>query len=196
MGRLKEEMTAKPPLAPHFPKRGELLVGKFVDGEWYRAKVEKVAKNEVSLRYIDYGNREVVDASRCAPLPMGFTKPDAFAHQIRLACVKFPKDEEYLEDAVARLMEEVMKGEVLCNTEYKNGGVEFVSLQRKDTSEDVAASLLRQGLLLVEERRDRRMAALLEEYRAAVEEAKRKHLNIWQYGDCGEDDAAEFGMER
>lgn len=34
------------------------------------------------------------------------------------------------------------------------------------------------------------------EYRSGQEEAKRKHLNIWQYGDVTDDDAHEFGMER
>ena len=33
-------------------------------------------------------------------------------------------------------------------------------------------------------------------YRAAQESARRKHLNVWQYGDVTEDDAHEFGMER
>lgn len=36
----------------------------------------------------------------------------------------------------------------------------------------------------------------LSEYRNGQEEAKRKHLNIWQYGDVTDDDAHEFGMER
>jgi len=36
----------------------------------------------------------------------------------------------------------------------------------------------------------------LKDYKAAEEEAKRKHLCIWQYGDITEDDAREFGMGR
>lgn len=34
------------------------------------------------------------------------------------------------------------------------------------------------------------------EYKAAQEEAKKKRLNIWQYGDITEDDAKEFGLGR
>ena len=34
----------------------------------------------------------------------------------------------------------------------------------------------------------------LEDYRAAQDEAKKGHLNIWEYGDITEDDAKEFGL--
>lgn len=30
-----------------------------MDNEWYRAKIEKVQGNNVSINYIDYGNKEV-----------------------------------------------------------------------------------------------------------------------------------------
>lgn len=36
----------------------------------------------------------------------------------------------------------------------------------------------------------------LKDYKAAEQEAKTKHLCIWQYGDITEDDAREFGMGR
>jgi staphylococcal nuclease domain-containing protein 1 len=32
------------------------------------------------------------------------------------------------------------------------------------------------------------------EYRAAQEDAKRKHVNIWRYGDITDDNAREFGL--
>lgn len=34
------------------------------------------------------------------------------------------------------------------------------------------------------------------DFKTAENEAKTKHLNIWQYGDITEDDAREFGVAR
>jgi staphylococcal nuclease domain-containing protein 1 len=58
MEQLRGELTSNPPLPGSYkPKRGELCAAKFVDGEWYRAKVEKVqGNNVVSVLYIDFGN--------------------------------------------------------------------------------------------------------------------------------------------
>ena len=36
-----------------------MCAAKFVDEEWYRAKIEKMSKDDVSVLYLDYGNRWV-----------------------------------------------------------------------------------------------------------------------------------------
>lgn len=48
----------------------------------------------------------------------------------------------------------------------------------------------------MESTRDRRLAALAAEYRAAQEHAKGQRLNLWRHGDISEDDAVEFGARR
>ncbi|XP_042886727.1 staphylococcal nuclease domain-containing protein 1-like isoform X1 [Penaeus japonicus] len=197
MDKLRQEFTKNPPLAGAYtPKRNELCAAQFIDGSWYRAKVEKVTAGKVSVRYIDYGNKEETQSVKCAALPMGFHSAPGYAHEFHLALVKFCKDEDFLEDALAAFMSEVMDREVLINREYRISGAEYITIQRSDTKADVAKTLLSQGLLLLDERRDKRLQSLVSEYRTAQEEAKRKHLNIWQYGDITDDDAHEFGMER
>lgn len=197
MDNLRTEFESKPPLGGAYsPKRGDLCAAQFTDGLWYRAKVEKVAGSNVSVRYIDYGNREVTQSLKCASLPGSFSSAPPYAHELHLALVKFSKDDDYVDDALQLLMGEVMEREVLVNREYRNGGFDFVTIQRADTKADVARTLLSQGLLLLDERKDKRLQSLVSEYRSAQEEAKRKHLSIWQYGDVTDDDAHEFGMER
>jgi uncharacterized Fe-S radical SAM superfamily protein PflX len=36
----------------------------------------------------------------------------------------------------------------------------------------------------------------VKDFKTAEEEAKMKHLNIWQYGDITQDECKEFGMAR
>ncbi len=66
MEQLRSEMTTNPPLPGSYsPKRGDLCAAKYTDDEWYRAKIERINKdNTVNILYIDYGNvREPDDLS-------------------------------------------------------------------------------------------------------------------------------------
>lgn len=93
MEKIRQEFIANPPLPGAFkPKRGELCAAKFTDDEWYRARVEKISGTEISVFYIDYGNREVVDITRCATLPQSFVTDKQYAHEYALACVQLPND--------------------------------------------------------------------------------------------------------
>jgi staphylococcal nuclease domain-containing protein 1 len=94
MAKIQQEFIASPPLSGAFiPKRGELCAAKFEDdGQWYRARVEKVSGSNVCVFYIDYGNRAIVDVSQCAALPSGFSADKPYAHEYALACVQLPKD--------------------------------------------------------------------------------------------------------
>ncbi|XP_064077337.1 staphylococcal nuclease domain-containing protein 1-like [Macrobrachium nipponense] len=197
MSNIHHEFTARPPLGgAYVPKRGDLCAAQFVDGAWYRAKVEKVSGSSVSVRYIDYGNREVTQSLKCASLPSNFSSASPYAHELHLALIKFSKDEDFVEEALGLLMTEVMDREVLVNKEYRVGGLDYVTIQRSDTKADVAKTLLLQGLVLLDERKDKRLQSVITEYRSAQEEAKKEHRCMWQYGDVTDDDAHEFGMER
>ena len=65
---------------------GDLCAAKFVDGQWYRAKVEKKnSKDEVAVLYIDYGNRANIPTAKCGSLPGAFVSLPAFAHEYSMA---------------------------------------------------------------------------------------------------------------
>ncbi|CAG7833367.1 unnamed protein product [Allacma fusca] len=200
MGELRRELTEKPPLTGAYtPKKGEVCVARYsADNEWYRAKVEKVSPGgEVTVLFIDYGNRENIKSSRCAQLPsIPTTSATAFAKEFALACVSLPSDEEYASDAINALRVDTAEGKFLLNVEYKNNGVDYVTLVDESSKEDVGERLVRDGLLLVENRKERRLQKLVRDYKAAETEAKKNHNNIWRYGDITEDDAREFGLGR
>jgi staphylococcal nuclease domain-containing protein 1 len=92
--QIRQEFTANPPLAGAYtPKRNEICAAKFAfDGQWYRARVEQMFGAQVTVFYIDYGNRETLDALACAALPSSFAADKPYAHEYALACVKLPND--------------------------------------------------------------------------------------------------------
>ena len=76
-------------------------------------------------------------------------------------------------------------------------GTPYVSLhwvtENEDSGTDIVKNLISEGLLMVDRKGGRRMAKMLGTYTEAMEEAKKSHLNIWEYGDITDDDAKEFG---
>jgi len=195
MEQLRQDLSTNPPLpGAYTPKRGDLCAAKFVDGEWYRAKVEKVQGNSIHLLYVDYGNREVTGTNNLATLPAIYHTLPEQARQYALACVQFPSDEEAKQDAIDALTHDTLNKQFLLNVEYKNAATECVSLSIPDTKDDVAQSLLADGLVLMELRKERRLAKLVATYQKAQEKAKQSRLNLWRYGDFVGDDAKEFGF--
>ncbi|OXA52850.1 staphylococcal nuclease domain-containing protein 1 [Folsomia candida] len=194
---IRRELAEKPPLTGAYtPKKGDLCVARFsADNEWYRAKIEKVEKDQVHVLYIDYGNREVIKSSRCAVLPsVPGASDQGFAKEYTLGFVSLPSDPDYAQEAIYALKHDTQEGNLLLNIEYRNGGIEYVSLAVEESKADIAQNLVKEGLLMVENRKERRLQKLVKDFKTAESEAKMKHLNIWQYGDITEDDAREFGM--
>ena len=72
---------------------GDLCAAKFVDGQWYRAKVEKTSPSgDVAVLYIDYGNRANIPKAKCGSLPGAFVSLPAFAHEYTLALCNLCSD--------------------------------------------------------------------------------------------------------
>uniref|UniRef100_A0A1W7R9I0 Staphylococcal nuclease domain-containing protein 1 n=1 Tax=Hadrurus spadix TaxID=141984 RepID=A0A1W7R9I0_9SCOR len=195
--KLRQEMANNPPLpGAYVARKGDFCAANYIDGQWYRAKVEKVIGNAVHLSYIDYGNKEVTDSSKLATLPSTFQSFPHAATHYGLACIKLPKDAEVLYDAREALMEDTQNNkELLLNVEYRNSGLEYVTLLSAEDKEDIVKSLIAEGLLLVDERREKRLQKIISEYKAEEQIARSNRRNIWRYGDFDDDDAAEFGYK-
>lgn len=195
MEQLRKELeTNTPVVGAYTPKRGAICAAQFsVDNQWYRAKVEKISNNKASVLYIDYGNREEVPFSMLAALPPVFQSLPAQATLFGLACVKCPDDEDAKRDAYEALNHDVFGKQLVVNSEYKANGVDFVTGQLGESRDDVAFSLISDGILLVENRKEKRLSKLVASYMNAQEKAKSARQNLWRYGDITEDDAREFG---
>jgi len=192
MDSIREEFNNNPPLAGAYqPRKNDVCAAKFVDNQWYRAKVEKVAGSDVSVLYIDYGNRAVVPKTKVASLPSSFQGALPYARPYSIALVSLPQDEELAALCVQGLKEDLLDQTVNMNVEYRVGSESFVTFSQ--SGEDIGKGLVSDGLLLVDKKGGRKLASLLREYEDAMAVAKKAHLNIWKYGDITADDAKEFG---
>jgi len=193
MDNLREEFTANPPLAGAYqPRKNDLCAALFVDGAWYRAKVEKVTPSDVSVLYIDYGNRATVPKTKVASLPSSLQSPGGYARLYNLALISLPDDTELAGLGIQGLREDLLDIPLKMNIEYRVGTDTYVTFT-DDEGADIGKGLVGDGLLLVDRKGGRKLAKLLKEYEEAMEKAKKDHLNIWRYGDITADDAKEFG---
>ena len=145
-----------------------------------------------------FPSRATIPKTRLGALPAAFMKHQPFAKEYSLALCQLPQDEEYNGMSLKAMREDLLAGPVNMNVEYKVTGAPHVSLHwisegKKDESNDIIKGLIGEGLLMVDRKGGRRMAKMLGSYTEAMEEAKKGHLNIWEYGDITEDDAREFG---
>ncbi|KAI0236877.1 Staphylococcal nuclease domain-containing protein 1 [Lamellibrachia satsuma] len=194
MEQLRADLRENPPLpGAYTPKPRDICAAMFEDGEWYRAKVEKVVKNQVHVLFIDYGNRDITESTRLATLPTTYIPLAPQAQEYVLAGVALPPEEEDVQLAVDSLTNDVLNKECLLNYEYKSSSVDAVTLLYADTKDDIAQNLITEGLVLVEQRREKRLNKLMTTYKKAEEKAKADRLSVWRYGDFTADDAREFG---
>jgi staphylococcal nuclease domain-containing protein 1 len=186
MADLQAHFTSNPPTAGTYaPKRGTLCAAKYTDGLWYRAQIERVSHNEISVLYVDYGNRASLAVGQLATLPAEHTKFPHFAKEYKLALVAAANDEDWKKDALAAL-EKMCEGVCEMNMEYSQQGQEFISLLSGEGA-DVSEQLVKDGLLQVLPRKGKKLSSLVNSYISAQDKARKERLNIWCYGDFRED---------
>lgn len=198
MEELRVEMDTNPPLPGSYtPKKGDLCAAKYSDDQqWYRAKVEKIEGSKIHVLFVDYGNKEVTSAVCLAQLPSNFAIMSPQATEYTMAFISMPDDDDAKLDAQDAFYHDVMNRQLMLNVEHRIGGSECVTLCDPDTKDDVAKGLISQGLVLVEQRKEKRFSKMITEYTKAQDLAKANRLNMWRYGDFREDDAKEFGYSR
>ncbi|XP_041113786.1 staphylococcal nuclease domain-containing protein 1-like [Polyodon spathula] len=200
METMRSEIAAHPPVeGSYLPRRGDYCISKFADGEWYRARVEKIeSPAKVHVFYIDYGNRENVPSTRLGALPPAFNirTLSAQAAEYGFAYIQVPQDEDARADVVDSIVRDIQNTQCLLNVEYMGGSCPHVTLQFTDTKDDVGLGLVKQGMVMVDVRKEKHLQKVVKEYLIAQESAKAARLNLWRYGDFRADDADEFGYRR
>lgn len=195
MQNLRQEFTNSPPLiASYTPKKGDLCAARFSDdGLWYRARVDKIQGSQISITYVDYGNKEITTSANLASLPSTYHALPPCACEYTLAFIKPPPDTDIASDARTEFYETVDNRVLLLNIEYKLGSIPFVTLLSSDEKDDIGKELVSKGFVFVDHKRDKKFQKIVNDYLSAQESAKKNRFNLWQYGDVTEDDAKEFG---
>lgn len=200
MENMRNDIASHPPVEGSYaPRRGEFCIAKFVDGEWYRARVEKVeSPAKVHVFYIDYGNREILPSARLGTLPPAFSTRvlPPQATEYAFAFIQVPQDEDARTDAVDSVVRDIQNTQCLLNVEHLSASCPHVTLQFADSKGDVGLGLVKEGLVMVEVRKEKQFQKVITEYLNAQESAKSARLNLWRYGDFRADDADEFGYSR
>ncbi|CAM2098826.1 unnamed protein product [Caretta caretta] len=200
MENMRSEIASHPPVeGSYMPRRGDYCIAKFVDGEWYRARVEKVeSPARVHIFYIDYGNKETLPSTRLGTLPPAFSTRilPAQAIEYKFAFIQVPQDDDARADAVDSVVRDIQNTQCLLNVEHLGPSCPQVTLQFADSKGDVGLGLVKEGLVMVEARKEKQFQKVITEYLNAQELAKTNRLNLWRYGDFRADDADEFGYSR
>lgn len=91
-----------------------------------------------------------------------------------------PGDEDAKGDAEEKFYQDTLNKELNLTVQYRVGSLEYVTLQYKDSKEDVGRSLISDGLVIVEKQKAKWMSKLVADYTKAQEKAKDSHVNLWR----------------
>lgn len=75
-------------------------------------------------------------------------------------------------------MQDSLNRELLLNVEYRVGTMEYVSVLLGDVKDDVVKGLISDGLLTVENRKERRLQKMIKDYKATEESAKHSRVSL------------------
>ncbi|KAF1536478.1 Staphylococcal nuclease domain-containing protein 1, partial [Eudyptes schlegeli] len=142
--------------------------------------------------------KETLPATRLAALPPAFSARvlPAQATEYKFAFIQVPQDDDARADAVDSVVRDIQNTQCLLNVEHLGPGCPHVTLQFADSKSDVGLGLVKEGLVMVEVRKEKQFQKVITEYLNAQETAKSARLNLWRYGDFRADDADEFGYSR
>lgn len=76
------------------------------------------------------------------------------------------------QEAVDALNHEILGKQMVVNSEYKANGIDYVTCLLGESQEDVGLSLISDGLVLAELRKEKRLNKLVATYKNAQEKAK------------------------
>lgn len=144
-----EDRTGKIEKLLECPSIGDFCICSFsVDKKYYRAVVERIVdKNVVQVKYIDYGNKEIVDLSRLNKLSKEFTKVPCLTVSCCLAnVVSSGGNEKWSTSEVEffRMMLKTNEEYIIIPVEILENNFYSVDIKNKDGA-DVADMLVKKG---------------------------------------------------
>lgn len=86
--------------------------------------------------------------------------------------------EDAKQDAIDALYNDILNKQFSLNQEYKANGMDYVTLRADETdaSGDIGLALLEEGYVMVDQRKEKRLAKLMSDYQKAQEKAKKDRV--------------------
>ncbi|XP_022805064.1 uncharacterized protein LOC111342268 isoform X2 [Stylophora pistillata] len=128
---------------------GDLCAAQFSqDKVWYRAVVLERVPNGYRVRYVDFGNSEVLQKEKVCSLPESFQRLPPLSLTCSLAGVKKPKTRGWTPEAIQQFKTLVADRTFLCRIVYTHGVTNIVELldPNRGEEESIANSLIGAGL--------------------------------------------------
>lgn len=133
---------------PSPPASGEICAARFsVDSVWYRALILEQVSGGFRVRYIDFGNSEVVLPGDICPLPRQFQSFPPLSLTCSLAGVRKPRGQNWSVEAIQQFKSLVAGKPFLCRIVYTHGNTNIVELLDpcRGYEQTVANSLISSG---------------------------------------------------
>lgn len=201
--------TTKPVVQEEPLKKGEdgykpFCASKFSDGQYYRCVAEgkNEDKTKIEIRYIDYGNIEIVDPKAIVALPQE-VKDLKFAGQaarMKLAYLNGPA-QDYADDGRDFFADGVLYKSYKCSERMYDDECMPVSLMFEEEGEedkastfiDIAKTMLSNGMATTNSRvrvakfNEKHKKLTVDAYKKLEERAVTDRVGQWMYGDVTED---------
>ena len=153
MRDLNHNITTSPCIqqtkASLFPN--QLCAAKFSeDSRWYRAVVLEKLPSGFTVRYVDFGNSEVVPESAVCPLAQQFQSFPPLSLQCSLAGVRKPKGQDWKPEAVQQFKSLVANKPFMFRIVHTHGIVNIVELldPLQNREQTVANALISSGMFM------------------------------------------------
>lgn len=127
---------------------GDWCAAQFSQDEvWYRAVVLERVPNGYRVRYVDFGNSEVLQEDKVCSLPESFQRLPPLSLTCSLAGVKKPKTRGWSPEAIQQFKTLVADRTFLCRIVYTQGVTNIVELldPNRGGEESIANSLIGAG---------------------------------------------------
>lgn len=160
---------------------------------WNRAKVESsLPDGKVRVRYIDYGNVDVLPVNRLRPLDSTVMHFPPQAKECVFGFVKsMPVTEEFGHEA-ATMLADTAWGHTLSASVHGRDEQGRLQVSLFKNGKSISAVLLQAGVIRIDRKSVRDAAsyqqAVLDDLTAAQAAAKKNRLLLWRYGDVESDD--------
>uniref|UniRef100_A0A7S3GBZ8 Uncharacterized protein n=1 Tax=Palpitomonas bilix TaxID=652834 RepID=A0A7S3GBZ8_9EUKA len=120
-------------LTPQRPQKGQVVLAKFSDGTYYRAKVEDVKGGRAFVTFIDYGNQAEVASEDVKALDSASLRVPGLARMCKLAFLRLAEeDDDLLVEAGTYLSRSTFEKVMMAKVVGKEGNALLVDLYTPD----------------------------------------------------------------